>query len=226
MKAAASPTTEPRFYQMEHCADDAVSFTGNKATPMDDTEEEDYLGEDVMDQEEESESECTGDDASSKTFLDEMPAMVSPSSSLQEIPDLGSLNENEILLPLSDRSPPKFEGVNPSKYDPGMSSSQTLSLASLISPPFFQPTWTSLPFEFPPEVDWELGRNDDPMSDCLDLAIMNEEVEDDDLLSISCEGTGIDGQVIESDDTQVASLLDEQEEATTGTMHFGQLSQI
>jgi len=228
MKAAASPSTEPRFYEMKHCPEDAVSFlqeSSDKVMDMDCAEDRVLVGEDEMDQEEVGEVNYTGEDAFQTTLLGEMPTTISPSSSLVGKPIFGGLSEKESLMPLNDRSPPKFESVTFSKNDRNMSSSQALSLASLLSPPLTQ---SSLPFEFPFEaVDWELGKADEGMSDCLDLAIMNEEVEEDDLLSFSCEGTGIVSQVSKSNaDAQVASLVDKQEEASSGTMYFGELTQV
>jgi len=228
MKAAASPSTEPRFYEMKHCSEGAVRFpqeSSDKAMDMDCAEDRVLVGENEMEQEEEGEVNYTGNDAFQTTLLGEMPTTISPSSSLVGKPIFGGLSENESLMPLNDRSPPKFESVTFSKNDRNMSSSQALSLASLLSPPLTQ---SSLPFEFPFEaVDWELGKADEGMSDCLDLAIMNEEVEEDDLLSFSCEGTGIVSQVSKSNaDAQVASLVDKQEEASSGTMYFGELTQV
>ena len=204
MKAAASPSTEPKFYEMETCVEQ-VGFPKGVVNPItcDDRIEEDQDADMTGEEGEQQDSE-------SCRLYEPIP-IVSPSS-FHSVVSRNIVSHDDILFPISDRliwskpeafatckreagpSLSKFDGLVGTKVDADIFPNQNVSLASLLSPGVYQLTRTRLPFDFHPEDEWGLERNED-IRDCLDNGIMSEEVatwnedEDDDVLSFA--GIGI-----------------------------------
>jgi len=177
MKAAASPSTEPNFYEMEPCYGGAVLQQEQQQPGMQHVHKSNansYKAEgegmtypEMVAAEEE-------DAASPET----MP-VVSPSVSHDSVFP-SSVSRNDLIVPFLDRPSSKFEdpmlpsGVNwfgPPKLDQGMA----MSLTSLLSPPFMRPSAI-----LATEEDWGLPpqRDSDDLSVCMSLP-MNSDVEED-----------------------------------------------
>lgn len=225
MKAAASPSTEPKFYEMEHCreekAQEVVQDQQPEAEIQTDQEEERNVIKQMVstDMDEDSDGDEGNEDASAEDCADVSTSVVTPESS-----PVGrfrpTINQNDFVLPFLDRPSSNFEDplIPPSilsvKLNPKgiMPSAKPLSLASLLSPP---PRTSSalLLSELHPEEDWGATRNDDDLSACLNLVLNQDDVEDDDLLSISCDempadtSNGFTGTLV--------SPLDELQEGST-----------
>jgi hypothetical protein len=213
MKAAASPSTEPKFYEMETCVGQ-VGFPKAKvnAITCDESIEEESI-EEVQDADMTGEKSGELEQQDSASFCPHEPiTIVSPSCAHSVVSLHDGVSHDDILFPFSYRSiwtksegfatckrdagpsSSKFNGLIGAKVDADIFSNQAVSLSSLISPGLFQSSRARLPFDTHPIDEWGLERNED-ISDCLDIGIMNEEVasgdeeDDDDMLSVA--GIGI-----------------------------------
>jgi len=242
MKAAASPNTEPSFYQMEFCYDDKT-LQRQRQQPR--FESEDYddtkveIGGSSFSEVVEKDEQVDEQEALPEVSQQEPTPIVSPSVSFDSTMPHFSISRNDSVVPFLDRSYTKFEdslipssmsGIVPSKFDQGMSSGP-LSLASLLSPPLMRS-----PALLQVEEDWGLpAQHDDDISACLsfptnpDGETSDEEDDVDELMGMPDEDTPVDSTT-KFNDLMVSSLMETQDEGSllgsVPNSYWGQLASV